>query len=125
MKVVDRTITIDELKKMAEKMYNQVVGMNFPCLNSWANIGTDVDRAIRWRKRDRKEESQAAFERALELMYLTIADPKNRKRLKELVRAKELFIDYFLFENTYGFTDEYWRDYYYWFGYAAALQRGR
>ena len=97
----------------------------FSLLEQLANIGTDVDRAIRWRQRGRKEDSQAAFERALELMYLTIADPKNRKRLKELLRAKEFFIDFFLFDNTYGFTDEYWINYYYWYGYAAALQRGR
>ena len=97
----------------------------FSLLEQLANIGSDVDRAIRWKQRGKNEDSQAAFERALELMYLTIADPKNKRRLKEIVRAKEMFIDYFLFDNTYGFTDEFWQNYYYQFSYAAALKRGR
>lgn len=90
-----------------------------------ANVGTDIDRAISWRNRGNSEYSQAAFFRALELIDLTIADPKNRKRLKEVCRAREFLVDYFMYDNIYGFTDEYWHNYFLDFNYAAALQRGR
>jgi hypothetical protein len=62
---------------------------------------------------------------SLELLYLTINDPKNKKRLKELLRMRETLIDYFVFDNEYKSTDELWQEYFYCFNYAAALQRGR
>jgi hypothetical protein len=91
-----------------------------------ANVGCDVDRAIRWRNRGELEDSKHAFERALELLSFTILDPKNRgPRLKELTRVRETFIDYFLFDNEYKATDEMWQNYFFQFNYAAALERGR
>lgn len=90
-----------------------------------ANVGMDVERAIRWRKKNNLEQSQQAFERALDLLSLTIADPKHNKRLKELTRTREILIDYFMYDNEYGSTDELWTSYFYPFNYAAALQKGR
>lgn len=66
-----------------------------------------------------------AMERALELFDLTIADPKNKKRLKELLRARNMFADHYLGINEFAFTDEYWEYNFYDFFYAAAIQRGR
>ena len=87
----------------------------------------DVKRAIYWRNNNNPEYSQQAFERALELMHLTIADPKHRGtgRLKELTRVRECLIDYFAFDNQYKSSDKLWHDYFYAFNYAAALERGR
>jgi hypothetical protein len=52
-----------------------------------ANVGADVDRASRWKKRGDLKDSKAAFARALELLDLTIADPKNKKvLLKDLIK---------------------------------------
>ena len=90
-----------------------------------ANVGTDIERAIRWKQKKNLEYSQKAFERALDLLDLTIADSKNRKRLKELVRTREVLADYFVFDNEYGSTDESWQNYFLPFNYAAALRRGR
>lgn len=90
-----------------------------------ANIGSDVERTIQWRKKGDMDYSRKAFDRALELFDFTIADPKNRGRLKEVVRAREFFADFVIGDNQYGFTDEAWQKYFYNFGYAAALQRGR
>ena len=42
-----------------------------------ANTGSEVGRAIKWRKKGDAEYSRLAYERALELMDLTLADPKN------------------------------------------------
>lgn len=90
-----------------------------------ANIGADVDRAIRWRNKGDAQASNAAFERALELIDFTKMDPNNRKRLKELCRMREVLIDYFMFDNEYNCTDEQWQKYFYAFNYAAALAKGK
>jgi hypothetical protein len=90
-----------------------------------ANVGSDVERTIKWKNKGNLEYSNNAFNRAYELLQLTIADPKNRKRLKELLRVKEALADYFIFDNKYGSTDELWQKYFYAFCYAAAIKRGR
>jgi hypothetical protein len=98
----------------------------FSVLEQMANIGCDVDRAIRWRNKGELEYSNAAFERALELLDFTMADSKNRgPRLKEICRVREVFIDYFMYDNQYKMTDEFWHNYFFDFNYAAAIQRGR
>lgn len=91
-----------------------------------ANVGCDVDRAIRWRNKGQLQMSREAFDRALELLILTIRDPKNRgPRLKELCRAKELLVDYFVYDNIYKSTDKDWHNFFFPFNYAAALQKGK
>lgn len=90
-----------------------------------ANIGSDIIRTIEWKRKGDPELSQQAFYRALELIDLTIADPKNRKRLKEIVRTREALVDHFVYDNEYNTTDEIWYNHFFDFNYAAALQRGR
>jgi len=91
-----------------------------------ANVGTDIERTIRWRIKEQSIDSKMAFERALELLDLTIADPKNRgARLKELLRVREALIDYFMYDNCYGSSDKLWQNYFYHFNYAAARARGK
>ena len=90
-----------------------------------ANIGSDVIRTIEWKKRGDPELSRQAFYRALELIDLTIADPKKRKRLKEIMRTREALVDHFMYDNEYNTTDEIWYNYFFDFNYAAAIQRGR
>ncbi|MEW6606291.1 MAG: hypothetical protein AB1414_02390 [bacterium] len=82
------------------------------------NIGTDVGRAITWRDKN-IEYSQKAIDRALELLELTIADVKNRKRLKELMRLYEALVDYFYFDNQFSSSDKLWKNYFFAFSYAA------
>lgn len=89
-----------------------------------ANVGSEVERTIAWRGRNERN-SAAAFDRALELLDLTIADPRHRGRLRELARVREVLADHFAFENRYGSTDESWQRYFHAFAYAAALRRGR
>ena len=86
-----------------------------------ANLGSEVERAIKWRAAN-KEYSQAAFDRALELMDLTLADARNRSRLKELSRVREALVDYFNFDNTYASSDKKWQNYFYGFSYAARVK---
>ena len=90
-----------------------------------ANIGSEVERTIAWKQKGDEKYSRAAFERALELMFLTIDDSKNKDRLKELCRVYEVLVDYFFGENLYGSSDQLWRNYFYNFNYAASLKAGR
>lgn len=62
-------------------------------------------------------------ERALELLDLTLADPKNRGRRKEPCRAREVLVDYFAGDDQYGSTDELWRRYFLGFAWAAQMRR--
>lgn len=56
---------------------------------------------------------------------MILADPRNKARLQEPLRMYEALFDYFMYGNIYGSTDELWQKYFYYFTYAAALQRGR
>lgn len=85
-----------------------------------ANIGSEVMRAINWREKN-KDYASLAFDRTLELLGLTINDPRNKSRLKELTRLREVLIDYFAFDNEYGSSDVLWSNYFYPFNYAARL----
>ncbi len=77
-----------------------------------ANVGSEIERTIAWKSKVRPEISLRAFERALELLDLTVADPKNRTRLKELLRVREAVADYFYFDNSYQSTAESWQRYF-------------
>jgi hypothetical protein len=77
-----------------------------------ANTGSEIERTISWKEKSRLDISSRAFERALELLDLTAADPKNRSRLRELRRVREAVCDHFAFDNTYQSTHESWQRYF-------------
>jgi hypothetical protein len=98
----------------------------FTLFEQLGNVGSDIDRAISWRKKGDFDYSKQAFDRALELLNWTIKDPKNRgPRLRELCRVREAVIDYFMYDNRYCSTDEDWQKYFFNFAYMAALAKGR
>ncbi len=84
-----------------------------------ANIGSEVFRAIKSRQTNREKSADLAFERALELFDLTLQDKKNSKRLREIARARETFVDYFMFDNQYNQTPEMINNYFLAFNYLA------
>ena len=90
----------------------------FSLMEQLANIGSEVERTISWRNRN-LQNSRLAFERALELIDLTLADEKNAKRCKEITRCRELLSDYFVGDNEWKSSDQQWRKYFYSFNYAA------
>jgi len=92
-------------------------------LAQMGNVGSEIGRTINWLPKNQAQ-GQAAFDRGLELLDLTLVDPKNRKRLKELCRLRECLADYFYGDNEFGSTDASWEQYFYGFTYAAALERG-
>jgi len=87
-----------------------------------ANIGSEVERTILWKEKKNKEYSEQAFERALELLDLTIIDKKNKSRLRELMRLRETLADFFVFNNEFSSSDKLWRSYFYPFNWAARLK---
>ncbi len=98
----------------------------FSLFEQLANVGMDIERTIQWKKNGNADYSKKAFDRALELLDLTIADPKNRGgSLKELLRTREALIDYFVYNNEYLTHDELWQRYFFDFNYAAAIQKGK
>lgn len=86
-----------------------------------ANIGSEVERAIKWKNKGNAEYSRMAFERALELLDLTVENERSKSRLRELMRVRETLVDYFAFENSYGSSDEKWQKYFYAFNFAARV----
>lgn len=84
----------------------------FSIFEQMANIGAEVGRAIRWRTKQNKQMSQNAFYRGLELIDFTIDDPQNRQSLKEILRMRELLVDYFYGENIYKSTNILWEKYF-------------
>ncbi|MEK7096565.1 MAG: hypothetical protein AAB881_01275 [Patescibacteria group bacterium] len=75
-----------------------------------ANIGSEISRTINWRNKGRFDYMEVSFERALELLDLTVTDPKNRKRLKELLRSRELLAKWYLDRDTR--SDNHWMRYF-------------
>jgi hypothetical protein len=70
------------------------------------NVGSEVSRAVRWTSRN-PDLARSALYRALELLDLTLADPRHRQspaRLREIARTREVLVDYFAGDNQYGST---------------------
>lgn len=96
---------------------------NLTFFEQMANVGSEVERTIKWRNKGDAEYSRLAFERALELLDLTIGYETRGSRLKELTRVREMLADYFVFENIYNSNDAQWQKYFYAFNFAACKNR--
>ena len=101
-------------KGLASGRWNQM-----PFLEQMANIGSEVERALNWRAKRNEAYSRQAFERALELIDLTLDCLKSFSRLKETARLREALVDYFFGTNTFNSTEDSWRRYFGAFTYAA------
>jgi len=84
-----------------------------------ANIGSEVERALNWKERNNDDYSQKAFERALDLIGITMAGITDLSRLKELSRIREVLNDYFRGDNQFFSTNASWREYFLCFAFAA------
>jgi len=87
-------------------------------LEQISNIGSEVERALNWQAKHNAAYSQKAFERALELIDLTMESATGRTRLKELARVREVLVDYFVGANQFKSTETSWRRYFFPFAYA-------
>jgi hypothetical protein len=83
-----------------------------------ANIGSEVGRTAKWHSKN-PTYSEAGFIRALELFDLTLRDPRWRRRLREIARARELFVDAYFGGEEYHSSLEDMEKYFYPFAFAA------
>lgn len=95
----------------------------FNLMEQLGNIGSEISRAINWKKKGNQQQSLNAFYRALELIYLTVEDKKNNKRLREILLMREALCDFFLDKNQFKSTNESWEKYFLQFGHAARKDR--
>ncbi len=88
-----------------------------------ANVGSEIERALKWKEKNNLEYSQKAFERGLELLELTIdcvaKKASQKSYLKELTRVRECLLDFFLGENYYNDNSFLIRKFFYHFGVSA------
>jgi hypothetical protein len=86
-------------RELASGRWNQM-----SLVEQLGNIGSEVERALKWKAKDHPDYCMRAFERALELLDLTMASPQNRLRLKEIARTREILVDFFCGENQFETT---------------------
>lgn len=105
--------------------HNEIISRwhQFSIFEQMANIGAEVGRAIKWKRKNQKQIFLNAFYRALELIDLTVSDPKNKDRLKELLRLRETLADFLIGENIYHQTEEQIEKYFYYYNLAAKKDR--
>lgn len=72
----------------------------FTLAQQMANIGSEIHRLVISYKRDQPR-FDAAFDRALELIDLTLADPRWKTGYKEVARVREVLCDISFGENQY------------------------
>ncbi len=64
----------------------------FSLAEQLGNIGSETSRALKWRGKD-DALYQGALQRAFELIDITLAESRWRRRLKEIMRLRETFAD--------------------------------
>lgn len=88
-----------------------------------ANIGSEVERFLNWRARKQTEYSSKAFERALELIDLTMDANRQRERLREVARVREVLVDLWGETHRFKSSEDSWRKYF--LAFARAARRNR
>ena len=86
---------IDQQKWQTLTFYHQI-----------GNIASELSRAIRFKDQNDVEHMNFSLWRLLELLDLTIDDQKNKLRLRELCRFKELISDWYCQTHEYEFNPE-------------------
>lgn len=94
----------------------------FSLAEQLGNVGSEVGRAVSWRGKN-EENFRASFMRALELMDLTIRDPRWKHRLKELARTREVMSGIFAGVEEYSIKLEDLDKYFFAFAVAARLKK--
>ncbi|MCU0242261.1 MAG: hypothetical protein MUF51_07540 [Vicinamibacteria bacterium] len=89
------------------------------------NIGSEVSRALKWHGKNVRL-AMGALERALELLDLTLRDPRHTRsvgRLREIARAREILLDHLMGGNQYGSTPSALQRYYDTYAFAARREK--
>jgi hypothetical protein len=89
------------------------------------HVGSEIGRAVSWTSRN-PDVALGALYRALELLDLTLDDPRQRRsraHLREIARAREVVVDFFAGPNQYGSTGPSLQKYF--DAFAIAARNGR
>ena len=93
--------------------------IQFSLPEQMANIGSEIHRLIQAHNKNDSIRFNAAFDRALELIDLTLADSRWKKGYKEIARIREVLCDIYFGENQYDTTPEALDDYFFRFALVA------
>lgn len=77
-----------------------------------ANVGSEVNRAIRYKNKNEPDKQVRFCDKAVELLQLSKRDPKNAHRQGELDFCIEELQDFFKGDNYYQTTDDKLMRYY-------------
>ena len=98
----------------------------FSIAEQLGNAGSEYERALRAKERGDAVSFEHALARLLELLDLTIADPRWRNhRLKELCRVREVVCDQLCSEHPEPWSYPDLRDYFLYFGILARNERDK
>ncbi len=75
------------------------------------NIASELSRAVRFRNQDDIRHMKSSLWRTLEMLDLTKDDKRNRSRLRELCRFKEVLSDWFSLTGEYEVSPESLKSY--------------
>ncbi len=89
-----------------------------------ANIGSEISRALNWKRKNNEKYCQKSVIRALELISLTIDNTTVKSHFKEITRLREVILDYFYGPNEFSSSDISLEKYFNHFGYAARNKKG-
>lgn len=95
IQIVRDNIQKTDLKRIAEEERRKRIlerWQTFSLAEQLGNIGSEVARARHWQGKDEKL-FRHSIDRALELFYFTLDDPRWCGRLREIARAREVFCD--------------------------------
>ncbi len=88
--------------------------IKMPLYTQIGNIGAEVSRLFHWKANANKKNADAALERALELIDLTVyglQQSHNKAAMREILRFREVLCDSAGDYGFYGVTGEQLTDY--------------
>ena len=113
------------MKPLIHKGLTEHRWFSFSIFEQLGNVGSEFERSASAFQRGDEVRFENAFERMLELLDLTIADPKWRtySRLRELLRLREEVCDVFHGNKVFGTPIDVLKTYFLYFGIAARADR--
>lgn len=95
-------------KSLTEKRWSELT-----LAGQVANIGSEVHRAINWKRKGNAEYSRMVFYRALELIDLTAAVHRDSyPKLREILGVREMLVDFLDGDNRYNSNEQQWEKYF-------------
>ena len=93
-------------------MDTDVRWFSMPVAEQISNVGSEVNRAIKWKNRNDVAKAENFCKKAIEFLQIMMRDPKNQGRVGELREAVTELEDCFLGDNEYQTTAQTLTRYY-------------